>query len=138
MVQQTIGTPYEIDTHDSILFLEETRDPMSVVDERLVHLRAAGLLRHIRGLVFGQLTLDRSEEDEFENFLLDLVTDLDIPVLMDFPAGHDAPNLTLPLGTETELVADETTGWLTYREDALEPRAGPAVPAPSETGAAAS
>ena len=119
LVQQTIGTPYEIDTRDAILFLEETRDPMSVVDERLLHLRAAGLLRHVRGIVFGQLSLDRSEEDEFEDFLLDLVSDLEVPVLMDFPSGHEVPNLTLPLGTEVELVADGTTGWLSYREDAL-------------------
>lgn len=119
LVQQTIGTPYEIDTRDAILFLEETRDPMSVVDERLLHLRAAGLLRHVRGIVFGQLSLDRSEEDEFEDFLLDLISDLDVPILMDFPAGHEVPNLTLPLGTEVELVADEMTGWLSYREDAL-------------------
>jgi muramoyltetrapeptide carboxypeptidase len=119
LVQQTIGTPYEIDVRDAILFLEETRDPMSVVDERLVHLRAAGLLRQVRGIVFGQLTLDRSEEDEFEDFLLDLLADLDVPILMDFPAGHEVPNLTLPLGTEVELVVDELTGWLVYREDAL-------------------
>jgi muramoyltetrapeptide carboxypeptidase len=129
MVQQTIGTPYEIDTRDAILFLEETRDPMSVVDERLVHLRAAGLLRDVRGVVFGQLSLDRSEEDEFEDFLLDLVADLDVPIVMDFPAGHEVPNLTLPIGTEVELVAEETTGWLTYREDAL--TAGP-EPAPTD------
>jgi muramoyltetrapeptide carboxypeptidase len=122
LVQQTIGTPYEIDTHDAILFLEETRDPMSYVDERLVHLRAAGLLRHVRGIVFGQLSLDRSEEEEFEDFLLDLVTDLDVPIITDFPAGHEVPNLTLPLGTEVELVAEETAGWLAYREDALLPR----------------
>jgi muramoyltetrapeptide carboxypeptidase len=119
LVQQTIGTPYEIQMSEAILFLEETRDPMSVVDERLVHLRAAGLLRQVRGIVFGQLTLDRSEEDEFEDFVLDLLADLDVPILMDFPAGHEVPNLTLPLGTEVELVADETTGWLIYREDAL-------------------
>jgi len=119
LVQQTVGTPYEIDTRDAILFLEETRDPMSVVDERLLHLRAAGLLRHVRGIVFGQLSLDRSEEDEFEDFLLDLVSDLNVPILMDFPAGHEVPNLTLPLGTEVELVADEKTGWVSYREDAL-------------------
>ena len=119
LVQQTIGTPYEIDTRDAILFLEETRDPMSFVDERLVHLRAAGLLRNVRGIVFGQLSLDRSEEDEFEDFLLDLVSDLKVPILMDFPAGHEVPNLTLPLGTDVELVADETTGWIVYREDAL-------------------
>jgi muramoyltetrapeptide carboxypeptidase len=119
LVQQSIGTPYEIDTKDAILFLEETRDPMSVADERLLHLRAAGLLRNVRGIVFGQLSLDRSEEDEFEDFLLDLVSDLHVPIVMDFPAGHEVPNLTLPLGTEVELIADETTGWLSYREDAL-------------------
>lgn len=119
LVQQTVGTPYEIDTRDAILFLEETRDPMSVVDERLLHLRAAGLLRHVRGIVFGQLSLDRSEEDEFEDFLLDLVSDLEVPIIMDFPAGHEVPNLTLPLGTEVELVADEKTGWVSYQEDAL-------------------
>jgi muramoyltetrapeptide carboxypeptidase len=119
LVQQTIGTPYEIDTRDAILFLEEIHDPMSVADERLLHLRAAGLLRHVRGIVFGHLSLDRSEEDEFEDFLLDLVSDLDVPILMDFPAGHEIPNLTLPLGTEMELVTDDVTGWLAYREDAL-------------------
>jgi len=124
LVQQTIGTPYEIDTRGAILFLEETRDPMSFVDERLVHLRSAGLLRDVRGIVFGHLSIDRCEEDEFEDFLLDLLPDFHGPILMDFPAGHEAPNLTLPLGTEVELVSDESTGWLAYREPALalEPR----------------
>ncbi len=119
LVQQTIGTPYEIDTRGAILFLEETRDPMSFVDERLVHLRSAGLLRDVRGIVFGQLSIDRCEEDEFEDFLLDLLPDFEGPILMDFPAGHEAPNLTLPLGTEVEIVADGDSGLLSYAEDAL-------------------
>lgn len=119
LVQQTIGTSYQIDMEGAILFVEETRDPMSVVDERLVHLRAAGLLEQVAGIIFGQLSLDRSEEDEFENFLLDLVSDLDVPVLMDFPAGHENPNLTIPLGTEIELVVEDQRGWIVYREDAL-------------------
>jgi muramoyltetrapeptide carboxypeptidase len=121
LVQQTIGTSYQVDVDNAILFIEETRDPMSVVDERLVHLRAAGLLGRVSGIVFGQLSLDRSEEDEFEDFVIDLVSDLHVPVLMDFPSGHENPNLTLPLGTEVELVAEETTGWIAYHEDALVP-----------------
>jgi muramoyltetrapeptide carboxypeptidase len=120
LVQQSIGTPYEVDTRDAILFLEETRDPMSVIDERLVHLRAAGLLKRVKGIVIGQLPIDRSEEEDFENFLLDLLSDLEVPILMEFPAGHDTPNLTLPIGTEMELVAEESAGWLAYAEDALE------------------
>lgn len=119
LVQQSIGTPYEVEAEDAILFLEETKDPMSVVDERLLHLRASGLLPRVRGIVFGHLSLDRSEEDEFEDFVMDLVSDLDVPVLMDFPAGHEIPNLTLPLGTEVELVVEEESGWIQYHEDAL-------------------
>lgn len=121
LVQQSIGTPYEVPVDDAILFLEETKDPMSVVDERLLHLRASGLLPRVRGIVFGHLSLDRSEEDEFEDFVLDLVSDLDVPVLMDFPAGHEIPNLTLPLGTDVELVVEGETGWIQYNEDALVP-----------------
>ena len=118
-VQKTIGTSYQVDLDGAILFVEETRDPMSVVDEHLVHLRAAGLLEKVTGIVFGQLSLDRSEEDEFEDFLLDLISDLDVPVLMDFPAGHENPNLTIPMGTEVELVVEDQRGWISYREDAL-------------------
>ena len=125
LVQQTIGTSYQIDMDGAILFIEETRDPMSVVDERLVHLRAAGLLDKVAGIVFGQLSLDRSEEDEFEDFLLDLISDLDVPVLMDFPAGHENPNLTLPFGTEVELIVEDQRGWIVYREDALTPAPPP-------------
>lgn len=119
LVQQSIGTPYEVPVDGAILFLEETKDPMSVADERLLHLRMSGLLARASGVVFGHLSLDRSEKDEFEDFVLDLVSDLGVPVLMNFPAGHKFPNLTLPLGTEVELVVEGEGGWLRYREDAL-------------------
>jgi muramoyltetrapeptide carboxypeptidase len=133
LVQQTIGTDYQVDTNGAVLFIEETRDPMSVVDERLVHFRAAGLMDNLAGIVFGQLSLDRSEDEDFDDFLLDLVSDLGIPILTDFPAGHENPNLTIPLGTEVELVVDESSGWIAYAEDALEAPPAPArsVVAPS-------
>lgn len=121
LVRQSIGTSYEIRTAGAILFLEEVREPMSNVDEAINQLRAAGLLQDVRGIIFGQLSLDRSEEDEFEDFLLDLVSDLNVPMLMNFPAGHETPNLTLPLGTEIELLVEGTRGGIRYAEAALQP-----------------
>jgi muramoyltetrapeptide carboxypeptidase len=121
LVQQSIGTAWEVPVDGAILLLEETKDPMSVADERLLHLRTSGLLSRVSGVVFGHLTLDRSEEIEFEDFLLDLVSDLGVPVLMNFPAGHKHPNVAVPLGTAVELVCDRDAGWLGYAEPALTP-----------------
>lgn len=121
LIQQTIGTSYQIDTTDAILFIEETKEPMSVVDERVIHIEAAGLLNSVKGIVIGQLSLDISEEPEFENFLVDLFSKVDVPILTSFPAGHDSPNMTLPLGAQVELVAMEGSGYLRYKESALMP-----------------
>ena len=66
-------------------------------------------------------------------------SDLNVPVLADFPAGHEVPNLTIPLGTDVELVAEENVGWIAYREEALEEAPGrePAAPAPATVTATA-
>jgi len=44
------------------------------------------------------------------------------------------PNLTVPLGTDVELVAEDAGGWIAYREDALEEPAR--EPHPTKDGAA--
>ncbi len=38
----TLGTPYEIDTRDKILLLEETHEPTNKVYRYLNHLKLAG------------------------------------------------------------------------------------------------
>ena len=40
-----------------------------------------------------------------------------VPLLVE--AGHEVPNITLPIGTEVELMAEGDTPWIVYREDAL-------------------
>ncbi|MCT6632017.1 hypothetical protein N4E61_15160, partial [Staphylococcus aureus] len=44
------------------------------------------------------------------------VTERQIPVLYDFPAGHGNPQATIPLGVEVELVAAEKNPHLCFRE----------------------
>jgi muramoyltetrapeptide carboxypeptidase LdcA involved in peptidoglycan recycling len=47
---------------------------------------------------------------------------------MDFPAGHENPNLTIPFGTLVELVVEDQRGCILYREDALSSAPSAEVP----------
>jgi len=47
-----LGTPYEVDSRDAILFLEETGEEPYDVDRMLTHLLLAGKLDHVAGVVF--------------------------------------------------------------------------------------
>ena len=92
---------------------------MSVVDERLVHLRAAGLLGSVAessSASSRSIARRRMSSRIFSSTSSPIST---CPSSWTFPAGHENPNLTIPFGTEVELVVDEQTGWITYREDAL-------------------
>jgi len=53
LVQQTIGTPYEIDTRGAILFLEDRGLKPYQLDRLLLHLLQAGKFRGVRGIVLG-------------------------------------------------------------------------------------
>lgn len=109
------GTPYAIDTRDAILLLEDTREAPYRVDRMLRQLQLAGKLASLRGAVLGQFTHNYAREDETRQanprFTVDGVLEqyfgaAGIPVLMNFPIGHDPMNATLPLGAEIEIDAD--------------------------------
>lgn len=125
LVCSTLGTPYEIDTAGRILFLEDVGEEPYSVDRMLTHLRLAGKLRGIRGLIFGECAACRPREFQpaFEStFSLGEVLDnilgpLDVPVLSGLVIGHTEDQLTLPLGVTAALDAD--AGTLTVEEPAL-------------------
>ena len=89
LVQQTIGTPYEIDTRDAILFLEEVRDPMSFVAERLVQLHDTGMLAQMKGIVLRPLRHAQDEADECGDFDLAHVYDVAFHSMQWFMAHTD-------------------------------------------------
>ena len=105
-----MGTPYEIETDDCILFLEDIGERPYRVDRCLSQLRLAGKLENLAGVLLGWFT-DCEPEDGAKSLSLDDVFadyfgDLGVPVCARFPAGHDRPNLTLPLGATVEIDAD--------------------------------
>lgn len=113
LVAALMGTPFEIDTQDAVLFLEDVGESAYRVDRMLTQLRLAGKLATLEAAVLGQFTRSRrretprATESEFsvEGVLRRAFEPLGIPVLTNFPAGHHRENATLPLGALVEVDA---------------------------------
>ncbi len=56
LVVGSLGTPWEIDTRDSILMLEETHEAPYSIDRMLLQLQAAGKFDRVLGVGIGALT----------------------------------------------------------------------------------
>lgn len=107
LVSSSLGTPYEIDTRDKILFLEDVGEAPYRVDGMLNHLRLAGKLDECAGIVLGYFTdcaASKPEESlSLEQIFQDLLLPCAKPVLMNYTCGHQLPSLSLPLGANVRL-----------------------------------
>jgi muramoyltetrapeptide carboxypeptidase len=109
LLQSTLGTPWELDTRDSILLLEDRGMKPYQVDRVLLHLRQARKFARVRGIVLGDfpdcdpaVAGGPTVHDVCERIL----APLGIPIVFGAPIGHTKrPMLTLPLGVHAKLVA---------------------------------
>lgn len=119
LVTALMGTPYEIDTTNNILLLEDVGEPPYRIDRFLSQLKLAGKLDVLSGVLLGQFTdcvpLDEKPSLTMETIFQDYFGKLGIPVLQNFPTGHCRDNATLPLNVPVELDAD--SGRLTILEN---------------------
>jgi len=103
-----VGTPFMPDLRGGILFLEDRGEAPYRVDRMLSHLKAAGCLDGVRGLVLGSFE-DCGTPSDICGIAADVLRDTEIPILAGLEAGHTDPNLTLPLGVEAVLDAGART-----------------------------
>jgi len=107
LLVSTLGTPYEFDATDAILFIEEYASKPYQVDRMLTQLRDAGKLRAVRGLVFGEMTecvQHPNQEYTIVDVLQDRLADLNVPILFGVRSGHsDYRNQVLPFGVRATL-----------------------------------
>ena len=110
LLSASIGTPFEVESEDNILFIEEVCEPMSKIEKWIFHLKNAGNFDKCRGIVLGQFTKVENEEEpsyDENEVTLAALRDLDIPVVCNVQSGHGKPMMTLPLGALCTLDADE-------------------------------
>jgi muramoyltetrapeptide carboxypeptidase len=108
LICSVLGTPYEIDIKDKLLFIEEVGEAPYRIDRMLTQLQLTGKLKECAGIILGQFTDCDGEEEEKNIFTLsqvleDRIMNLNKPVLTNFMCGHDNPKLVLPIGAKARL-----------------------------------
>jgi len=107
ILEASLGTPHEIRTAGTILFMEDINAKPYQVDRMLMHLKLAGKLNGVRGLIFGEMLDCRQSQDQeytLQEVVLRVVTELGIPVAWGLPSGHvTRKNITLPIGVRASL-----------------------------------
>lgn len=102
-----LGTPYDIQTAGTILFIEDLAAKPYQIDRMLMQLKLAGKLNGVCGIVFGEMMDCRQSLDQdytLEEVVLRVVGDLGIPVAFGMRSGHvSRANITLPIGVRARL-----------------------------------
>lgn len=109
LVTALLGTPYEIDTADALLVIEEVEEAPYRIDRMLTQLRLSGALARVRGVLVG--TCKNCDVEETHPYaamplartLEDRLGDLGVPVLLNLPIGHAGEQWTLPIGLNARI-----------------------------------
>jgi muramoyltetrapeptide carboxypeptidase len=107
MLVASLGTPYEIQTAGTVLFIEDVAARPYQIDRMLMQLKLAGKLKGVRGIVFGEMLDCMQHQNQgytLEEVVLRVVGELRVPVAYGLRSGHvSRGNVTLPLGVRAAL-----------------------------------
>ena len=110
LLQCLVGTSWLPGLEGALLFLEDVGEDLYRMDRALSHLRLAGVLERIAGLIVGQFTEMRKGTNDgalgFDEVLDHYAVPLGIPAAYGFPIGHVDEQWTLPIGVRARLDAD--------------------------------
>jgi len=122
MLVASLGTPYEIQTDDTILFVEDIATKPYQIDRMLVHLKYAGKLDRIRGIIFGEMIDCVQSPDQpytLQEVVMRVLTEFDFPVAFGLRSGHvSTGNITLPIGVEAQLEVSDNNVQLEIKHPA--------------------
>lgn len=115
LISSLMGTKYEINTKDAILFLEDVGEEPFRIDRMLSQLKISGKFNEAKGIVFGECAgcnFDKLNSSRVWDYTLGEIldqtfSDIEKPVLYGLTIGHTSNQITLPLGVKASLNSDE-------------------------------
>jgi muramoyltetrapeptide carboxypeptidase len=124
LICDLIGTPEQLDMTGKLVLIEDVDEAPHRVDAMLTHLLNSNSIQQAAGIVIGEMTRTDEKADKaigampWRQIVQDRLGDLGIPCIVDFPCGHAAQMLSLPLGIKAQL--DATSGTIKYVESLCE------------------
>ena len=102
LVAPSIGTFYQPDFKNTILFLEDVEESLPRCDKLMQQLKNTCILSKVNGILLGNFKdcYNPNEPDySMYDFFCEFFKDYDKPVLWGVQSGHDKPMGTIPFGT---------------------------------------
>lgn len=103
LITSSMGTSYELNTKNSILFFEDAGEKVYALDRMLTQLKNAGKFKNVKGIIIGTLEPKREEPHSMKAMLGKIFEDFSGPIITHFPAGHTEDFVSLPLGTSVTI-----------------------------------
>jgi muramoyltetrapeptide carboxypeptidase len=106
LVAASLGTPWEVDTRDAILLIEEVNEAPYRIDRLFQQLRGAGKLAGLAGIGCGAFIAcndDRYPEPSAEDVVAEIAGALRIPLVTGLPFGHTKDNRAWPVGARATI-----------------------------------
>ena len=103
---ESLGTQFAPQASDGILFIEDVGVKPYQWDRHLLHLRYAGMLDRVKGIIFGDMRQSVAPEENglLERAILHALRDFAGPIAIGLRSGHvDRANVTLPFGINVRL-----------------------------------
>jgi len=104
LLGRSLGTKYEINTKNKIIFLEDYDMKSWRIYDILTQLKFAGKFNNIKGVILGHF--EKCGEN-IDDYLIDFFKNFRVPVIMNQPIGHREPNLTIPLNEQCLINTDK-------------------------------
>lgn len=107
IIYSLIGTPYDINTNDKILFIEDLDEYLYHVDRMILALKLSGKLSHLKALIVGGMTKMNDNSIPFGKTPIEIIKEhtniYKYPVITGFPSGHINKNYPIILGENLEI-----------------------------------
>ena len=112
IITTLLGTRWMPDLRGTILFIEDISEAPYRFDRMLFHLKNAGALDGLAGLLVGDFgwTGEDGEYESQRQSIRDATADSDYPIVVGLPYGHGKERLTLPIGVPVRVTLSERPG----------------------------